>query len=278
MNFGIAAFLLASLMCGRANAASLLRPTAFPKTANDLTFTQNLQLQTAGYEPWETIYDNSGRCVSGCTYAGITVQEQNRIINENTNAMYQHLAQYAQTHQNELTPAQFHAIQNILTPGDSAAAAQWAPSPQPARCSPNNPAIPAGQRIPVGEPLIGTPRITSPFGSRIHPITGELSGHNGIDFSAPVGTTVFTPANGTVAAVWTDATCGNGLRITHTDGYETLYCHLSRVTVSKGDQVEAGCSVAETGNTGRSTGPHLHYGIKYNGIYTNPAGLLGRKG
>ena len=80
----------------------------------------------------------------------------------------------------------------------------------------------------------------------------------------------------TVAAVWTDATCGNGLRITHSDGYETVYCHLSQSLVKQGEHVDAGCSVAKTGNSGRTTGPHLHYGIKYNGQYIDPTKMVGR--
>ena len=124
---------------------------------------------------------------------------------------------------------------------------------------------------------MGRPRITSPYGTRTHPVTGQTqSFHRAVDFAASVGTTVFTPASGTVARVWTDTSCGNGLRITHADGYETVYCHLSQVLVAQGEPVQAGCAVAKTGNTGRTTGPHLHYGIKHNGNYIDPTGMLGR--
>ena len=69
----------------------------------------------------------------------------------------------------------------------------------------------------------------------------------------------------------------NGLKIEHGNKYETVYCHLSKVTVRKGERVEAGCKVAETGNSGRTTGPHLHYGIKEDGDYVDPQNWVNAK-
>lgn len=143
-------------------------------------------------------------------------------------------------------------------------------------CIPRKYDIPAGQTEPVGEPLMGTPQITSSYGFRKHPITGEQNGHKGIDFYTPIGTSVFSTASGTVAAVWNDDTCGNGIKILHSNGYETIYCHLSKQLVAVGDKVSAGCEIAKTGNTGMSSGPHLHYSIKYNGNYTDPKNWIGR--
>ena len=129
---------------------------------------------------------------------------------------------------------------------------------------PSNSSTPANQNIPYGIPLVGNPRVSSPYGERIHPISKKRQLHKGIDYAVPNNTVVFSPANGTVARIWTDATCGNGLVVDHFEGFSTLYCHLNSVTVSLGDNVHAGCPIALTGNTGGSTGPHLHYGIYSN--------------
>lgn len=260
--------------CG-AYGASLLQGTSFPKTANDLTFTQRIELDTAGYEPWETEYDANGRCISGCLYPGITMQQELEILDRNTDAARVLLQDYLRYHATlPTTPSE----QTTSPTSDSPANTQTVPTVPvaPPRCTPNNPDIPVDQTLPVGEPLTGHPRITSQYGPRIHPVTGNRSTHKAIDFAAPIGTPVFSTANGTVAAVWTDKTCGNGLRISHAQGMETVYCHLKRSLVKKGDTVNAGCLVAESGNTGRTTGPHLHYGIKKDGNYINPTEWIRR--
>ena len=244
------------LMCGVAHGAGLLQPASFPKTADDLTFVQNINLQSAGYEPWESEYDATGRCISGCAYNGITIQRElqnlEKILDilpaEKQNIVY--------------TNRRSKELQGILD--------KILKAPEEIKINKD----PAAQSIPLGVPLTGNPRITSPYGERIHPITGNRSVHKGVDFSAPIGTSVFSPAAGTIGSVWRDSTCGNGLKISHTGGYETVYCHLNKVTVKQGDVIGAGCVVAETGNTGRTTGPHLHYGIKYNGEYINPTDWL----
>ena len=76
---------------------------------------------------------------------------------------------------------------------------------------------------------MGRPRITTPYGERIHPITGDTQLHKAVDFAAPIGTSVFAPAAGTVSAAWTDASCGRGLRIRHADGFETTRSEERRV-------------------------------------------------
>lgn len=248
---------------GFAATNSFLAPASFPGTFADLEFTQQMAVKAAGYEAWESEYKN-GRCVKNCAYVGITIADDDRLVQERTNAALGDLRRHG------YTPTTSGILPTMIMPtlGTGGAAPQ---------CTPHHPQILAGQTIPVGEPLIGQPRITTPYGERIHPVTGQPQLHKAVDLSAPVGTDVFAPASGTVAAAWTDASCGMGLRITHSHGYETIYCHLSDNTLVKpGQTVTAGCRVAKTGNTGRSTGPHLHYGIKKDGDFIDPTRFLNR--
>lgn len=251
---------------------SLLTAQSFPKTANDVTFIQNIMLMQEGYEPWETIYDVNGRCVSGCLYPGITIQEDLRLADERTKEAWTKTKQYIKEQERKiLEPIKSNVnLQHIVT------AVQQA-KPTYRSCTPLNQSIPENQNLPLGNPLMGMTKITSGFGSRIHPVTGELSTHWGIDFSAPIGTNVFATANGVVESVKSDSTCGNGLTIAHSDGYKTVFCHLNKVTVQKGDSVKAGCKVAETGNTGRTTGPHLHYAIKTSNGFIDPTKWVNAK-
>ena len=121
-------------------------------------------------------------------------------------------------------------------------------------------AIPVGQKVPWGEPLKGLPRISSQYGPR--KLEGKQSFHDGIDYAVVVGTPVYSVADGYVVRVINDETCGLGVRIQHEDGTQTIYCHLSKQMVSNGAFVGAGCQIAESGNTGHSTGPHLHIEVR----------------
>lgn len=117
-------------------------------------------------------------------------------------------------------------------------------------------------------------RFTSGYGPRTHPVTGERGKmHYGIDVAAPTGTPLRSPADGTVARVINDSTCGGGLVIDHAGGVQTVYCHASRVLVKSGQKVTQGQHVADVGNTGRSTGAHLHFGTKKNGSWVNPSSI-----
>lgn len=121
-------------------------------------------------------------------------------------------------------------------------------------------------------PLSFSARVSSGYGSRIHPIQGYRKQHNGIDYAAPTGTPVHAVADGTVTARYWEAGGGNVLKIKHSHGLETLYLHLSKFAsgIAVGTRVKQNQVVAYSGNTGRSTGPHLHYGVKQNGKYINP--------
>lgn len=122
--------------------------------------------------------------------------------------------------------------------------------------------IPPFNRIPLARNY----RISSPFNlNRRHPITGRISPHHGTDFATPIGTNVLSPADGRVVRRGWHPFGGNYLVIDHGQGYTTRYLHLHRFLVNRGDSVKRGQRIAQTGNTGRSTGPHLHYELHING-------------
>ena len=116
-----------------------------------------------------------------------------------------------------------------------------------------------------------TGRISSAFGNRVHPITGETSFHNGIDFAVPEGTEVVSPADGEVRSVYTAGAGGLQLVIDHDNGFATGYAHLSRAEVVPGERVKQGQVIALTGNTGTTTGAHLHFTMRdASGQYVDP--------
>ncbi len=123
--------------------------------------------------------------------------------------------------------------------------------------------------IPVLKPING--RITSGFGVRHHPIYKRRIHHDGIDFSAPSGTKVYAPGNGVVRYTGYNFGYGKKIVIDHGFGYTTVYAHLSRSLVKKGQKITRGDIIALSGNTGISTGPHLHYEIHKNNRKINPS-------
>ena len=119
-------------------------------------------------------------------------------------------------------------------------------------------------------------KVTSQYGMRFHPVYHKNMPHNGIDLSVPVGTKVYAMMDGVVKRVGYDSRSGNFVVIDHGD-YTVTYCHLSKVLVKKGEHVRAGQTTCLSGNTGASTGSHLHYGLKdRNGKWCNPRILLDR--
>jgi murein DD-endopeptidase MepM/ murein hydrolase activator NlpD len=114
--------------------------------------------------------------------------------------------------------------------------------------------------------------VTSRFGSRFHPVLQYVKAHNGVDYGAPIGTPVWAVADGSVTRVAQDGAAGKHLCIRHMNGFETCYLHLSSFGsgVRVGARVNQKQVVAYTGNTGRSTGPHLHYALKRGGVFVNP--------
>jgi murein DD-endopeptidase MepM/ murein hydrolase activator NlpD len=112
--------------------------------------------------------------------------------------------------------------------------------------------------------------VTSDFGQRLDPYTADRVMHQGLDIAAPHGKDVVAPAEGTVVFAGLEGGYGNVLVIDHGYGIKTRYGHLAKITVKAGDRIKRGQIVAVVGNTGRSTGPHLHYEVRVNGIPQNP--------
>lgn len=112
--------------------------------------------------------------------------------------------------------------------------------------------------------------ITSSCGSRENPILHKEELHDGLDIAVAEGTAVLAVKSGTVTEVRTSATYGKLLKFMTEDGYEIMYAHLSEVLTEKGERVKQGQIVARSGNTGLSTGPHLHYGIYKEGNLLDP--------
>jgi murein DD-endopeptidase MepM/ murein hydrolase activator NlpD len=116
--------------------------------------------------------------------------------------------------------------------------------------------------------------MTSNFGYRIDPFTGANSMHEGVDFSAPTGTTILASASGKVIKAEGEAGYGNMVDVDHGNGLVTRYAHASKLLVKEGDLVVRGQPLAEVGSTGRSTAPHLHFEVRLNGVPQNPAKFL----
>ena len=260
-------------------AAGLLKAESFPGTFSDLSFQNRMAVLAQGYEGFETKFDSSGKCISGCPYRGITLAQMQRLSNENTaagNAYINNLGQMADV----VSPPQQETVdvaQDIET-------SPVAPAPVPSYPTPTPPVVPPAPQwkgsnhsnivkitntVPVQAPLDCDLVITSDYGSRNAPTAGASTWHGGIDLSAPTGTPVYAPAGGRVVAM-PGGDCGLGLELDHGNGFVTKYCHLSARAVSVGDVVQAGCHIGNVGNTGVSTGPHLHYAIMYNGKPFDP--------
>jgi murein DD-endopeptidase MepM/ murein hydrolase activator NlpD len=129
----------------------------------------------------------------------------------------------------------------------------------------------------VRKTLLKTPingaYITSKYGRRTHPITGFNSVHRGIDFGAPRGTPIKTSGDGTVTFAGYNEVFGYHVRVRHVNGYTTMYAHMSAFGrgIRRGRIIDQGQTIGYVGNTGMSTGPHLHYEVRYNGTHINPS-------
>jgi murein DD-endopeptidase MepM/ murein hydrolase activator NlpD len=129
-------------------------------------------------------------------------------------------------------------------------------------------------RLPTALPLSGNFLLTSSFGVRSDPITHLPSMHDGIDFVAPVGTPVLATAAGVVLRAEYAGAYGHMVEVAHADGFVTRYAHLKTIRVKPQDVLERHDAVGTLGNTGRSTGPHLHYEVIYKGRAMHPAKAL----
>jgi murein DD-endopeptidase MepM/ murein hydrolase activator NlpD len=132
-------------------------------------------------------------------------------------------------------------------------------------------------KLALGElfayPVSGA-RLTSPYGWRNDPISGVRRHHAAIDLAAPTGTTVKAASAGTVLETGYHSTYGNFIILGHGSDYQTMYAHLSKVSVQKSGRVAQGDKIGEVGSTGYSTGPHLHFSVYKNGQAVNPLDYL----
>jgi len=119
-------------------------------------------------------------------------------------------------------------------------------------------------------------RISDPYGWRIHPITGERSFHNGLDIGNKTGTPIYAAADGKISSTGRQKYFGKFISISHKFGYKTKYAHLHKIYVKKGDEVKRGQIIAEMGNSGRSTGSHLHFEVLRYNKYRNPYKYLNK--
>lgn len=126
--------------------------------------------------------------------------------------------------------------------------------------------IPAIQ--PVPEKYLRA--MASGYGVRRDPVYGTMKFHEGMDFSAPVGTPVYATADGTVTTAAWKSSYGNMVEINHGHNYTTRYAHMSKIIAHPGQAVRRGDLIGLVGNTGKSTGPHLHYEVRYRGAPQNP--------
>jgi len=128
----------------------------------------------------------------------------------------------------------------------------------------------AVQQTPFSEPLKGAYRFTSGFGMRKDPFNGTQKMHSGTDFAGPYGMPVYTTADGVVTFAGWQSGYGRLVKIQHEFGFETRYAHLAKIRVKVGDRVSLGAQIGDMGNSGRSTGTHLHYEVRIGGDPINP--------
>lgn len=128
------------------------------------------------------------------------------------------------------------------------------------------------RKIPAIQPVLNKDlkRTASGYGWRVDPVYKTRKFHEGMDFSAPIGTPVFATGDGTILKAGWQQGYGNTIEIDHGYGYRTVYAHLNKINVKKGKKIVRGDEIGEVGNTGKSTGPHLHYEVRLKGKPMNP--------
>jgi len=157
--------------------------------------------------------------------------------------------------------------------------AEWEAAHPPAPPTPDNP-NPQPVYPSNGEGFLfpldrsGYVCVTSSYGYRVHPITGNYTMHNGVDLAAYEGTAIYATKSGYVTTATYNYAYGNYVTINHMDGFSSLYGHMTYFIVSEGDFVSQGQTIGYVGSTGYSTGPHLHFTIYYNGDTVNPMNYI----
>jgi murein DD-endopeptidase MepM/ murein hydrolase activator NlpD len=149
------------------------------------------------------------------------------------------------------------------TVGGNATEVVFSRSPAPALAR-------GGALLPAGLPVWA--RLTGRFGMRAHPISGGMRAHSGVDLAAPYGSPIVATADGVIGTAGWSGGYGLLVAISHGGGVQTRYGHLSRLNVAAGQQVRRGDVIGFVGSTGESTGPHVHYEVRVNGVATDPLG------
>lgn len=176
-------------------------------------------------------------------------------------------------YRNFMTPAQQNAAQNNLAAGialetaSAFVAERFAGQPDPA------PGLPGSE---FQHPAPGA-AVSSSFGMREHPVTGGQKMHGGTDYAAPLGSPARSMMGGRVLEVSYDELNGNLVRVDHGNGLVSSYAHLQGADVREGQEISAGQNIGRVGSTGRSTGPHLHVGVRRNGELVDPETLIGER-
>jgi murein DD-endopeptidase MepM/ murein hydrolase activator NlpD len=133
--------------------------------------------------------------------------------------------------------------------------------------------------IPALAPVDGEHWVSSAFGWRTSPFTGNREFHSGVDLAGARGLPVVAAADGLVLRAVSDPSLGKVVTLDHGNGIETVYGHLDRISVQAGETVRRGQEIGKLGSTGkRSTGPHLHYAVRVDGKYVNPKNFLSERG
>lgn len=127
-------------------------------------------------------------------------------------------------------------------------------------------------KLPLGRPVPGP--VTSSYGSRKDPVNKKSGFHSGVDFRGKRGSEVMATADGRVIKAGRNGSYGLFVQIDHGNGYSTCFAHLKKYTVKKGEHVSRGQTIGLVGSSGRSTGPHLHYELRYNNKTVNPGKFL----
>ena len=179
------------------------------------------------------------------------------------------LAQEAQGQFKSMLNAGHRLIENQST-GNKAAGNQTRQSNGDISYNYNNESGYEEISLPLILPVEGNVSISSGFGVRRDPFTGRNAFHNGIDIPLPTGTPVRSTGNGFVSKTGYSSRLGKFITINHGSSYQTIYGHLSTIRVQSGQRVQMGDILGYSGNTGRSTNPHLHYQINYRGQPRDP--------
>ena len=244
---------------------SMLSAAQFPKNSDDLTFSQRMDLLTDGYKAFDTVFDSNGVCIENCPYVGMTIQEFNKRMDVAAQQVQQDLTELdlqnpiqgtVSVYENgAITDNAVLSSANLTEYGN--ASVYYVASLY--NNSNGNSIRDARKKIPVTCPLgNNSVRVTSEMGWRAR----YGRNHNGMDLAVPTGTPIYAAADGKVV-IRKNNPGGYGyyLSIQHDKDYYTVYGHLSQWLVSDGQTVRAGQQIAKSGNTGRSTGPHLHFEV-----------------